>query len=141
RALPFADETFGAVAMLWMLYHLPDPETALAEARRVLKPGGLLMASTNSQNDSPELAHVHNIGVVSFNAENAPAMVGRHFEEIELDRWDAPLVHLPDKEAVCDYLVGRTMPIDDAERAAEQVDTPLDVTKRGVLVFARKVSS
>ena len=139
RALPFPDETFGAVAMLWMLYHLPDPETALAEARRVLKPGGLLMASTNSQHDSPELAHVHSIGVVSFNAENASDMVGRHFEEIELDRWDAPLVHLPDKEAVRDYLIGRTMPVAEAERAAERVDTPLDVTKRGVLVFARKV--
>jgi len=77
--------------------------------------------------------------VVSFNAENASDMVGRHFEEIELDRWDAPLVHLPDKEAVRDYLIGRTMPVAEAERAAERVDTPLDVTKRGVLVFARKV--
>jgi SAM-dependent methyltransferase len=139
RALPFPDETFGAVAMLWMLYHLPDPETAVAEARRVLKPGGLLMASTNSQYDSPELAHVHSIGVVSFNAENAPDIVGRHFEQVELDRWDGPYYHLPDKAAVRDYLVGRLMPSKDADVAAERVDTPLDVTKRGVLVFARKV--
>jgi SAM-dependent methyltransferase len=139
RALPFPDETFGAVAMLWMLYHLPDPETALAEARRVLKAGGLLMASTNSRDDSPELAHIHKIGPVSFDAELAPEMVGRHFEEVELDRWDAPLVHLSDKMAVRDYLVGRFMPADQAERAVEQVETPLDVTKRGVLVFARKV--
>ncbi|MBV9410402.1 MAG: class I SAM-dependent methyltransferase [Acidimicrobiia bacterium] len=141
RALPFADESFGAVAMLWMLYHLPDPETAVAEARRVLKPGGLLMASTNSQFDSPELAHVHSIGVVTFNAENAPDIVGRHFEEVELDPWDAPLVHLPDRAAVRDYLVGRLMPRPEAEAAVERVDTPLDVTKRGVLVFARKVQS
>jgi SAM-dependent methyltransferase len=138
-SLPFPDESFGAVAMLWMLYHLPDPEPAVAEARRVLKPGGLLMACTNSQFDSPELAHVHSIGVVSFNAENAPDIVGRHFEDVELDRWDAPMIHLPDHDAVRDYLVGRFMPPKEAEAAAERVETPLDVTKRGVLVFARKV--
>jgi len=139
RSLPFPGESFGAVAMLWMLYHLPDPETAIAEARRVLRPGGLLMACTNSQHDSPELADVYSIGEVSFNAENGPAMVGRHFEEVELDRWDGPFVHLPDRNAVRDYLVGRLMPRDEAEAAADQVDTPLDVTKRGVLIFARKV--
>jgi SAM-dependent methyltransferase len=139
RQLPFPDESIGAVAMLWMLYHLPDPETAVAEARRVLKPGGLLIACTNSRHDSPELARVYKIGPVTFDAEVAPEMVGRHFEEVELDRWDAPYYHLPDTAAVRDYLVGRLMPADEAEEAAKRVDTPLDVTKRGVLIFARKV--
>jgi SAM-dependent methyltransferase len=139
RVLPFPDQTFGAVAMLWMLYHLPDPETAVAEARRVLKPGGLLMASTNSRFDSPELAHVWQLGRITFDAELAPDMVARHFEEVELDRWDAPYVHLTDEAAVRDYLVGRMMPPDQAALAATQVDTPLDVTKRGVLVFARRL--
>ena len=61
--------------------------------------------------------------------------------EHEIDRWDAPYYHLPDKAAVKEYLVGRFMAPEEAERAAKQVDTPLDVTKRGVLVFARKVRS
>jgi len=139
RRLPFPDETFGAVAMLWMLYHLPDPETAIAEAKRVLRPGGLVMACTNSRFDSPELAHVHQIGPISFDAEIAPGMVGRHFGDVEVVGWDAPYYHLPDEAAVRDYLVGRLMPPDEAERAAQQVDTPVDVTKRGVLVFARRL--
>jgi SAM-dependent methyltransferase len=139
RTLPFADGTFGAVAALWMLYHLPGPETAVAEAKRVLRPGGLFIACTNSRFDSPELAHVHQVGPVTFDAEVAPDMVGRHFADVEVDRWDGPYYHLPDREAVRDYLVGRFMPPDEAEQAADRVDTPLDVTKRGVLLFARKV--
>ena len=139
RTLPFPDQTFSAVAMLWMLYHLPDPEIALAEARRVLRIGGLMMTSTTSITDSPELAHVWQRERTTFDAEEAPEIVARHFEEVELDRWDGPYVRLPDQAALRDYLVGRLMPRDEATKAAQQIETPLDVTKRGVMVFARRL--
>lgn len=41
-AMPFPDNTFDAVWTVWVLEHIPEPERALTEMRRVLKPGGLL---------------------------------------------------------------------------------------------------
>lgn len=41
-ALPFADSTFDAAWTIWTIEHVPEPDKAMAELRRVLKPGGLL---------------------------------------------------------------------------------------------------
>jgi len=60
------------------------------------------------------------------------------FGEVEVERWDAPLLELPEREAVRDYLVGKGVPPEQARLAAESVETPLRVTKRGALLFARK---
>ena len=42
-SLPFPDECFDGVITLDVLEHLPDDVSALAELRRVLKVGGLLL--------------------------------------------------------------------------------------------------
>ena len=49
RWLPFADNTFDRVIANHMLYHLPDRSAAFSEIQRVLRPGGKLFASTNSE--------------------------------------------------------------------------------------------
>jgi SAM-dependent methyltransferase len=52
RALPFADETFGAVLLLGPLYHLSerlDRVRALEEAGRVVRPGGVVAAAAISR--------------------------------------------------------------------------------------------
>ena len=53
--LPYADESFDVVAALWMLYHVPDVDRALAEVRRVLRPGGLFVAVTNGDGHVADL--------------------------------------------------------------------------------------
>jgi len=41
-AIPFADSTFDAAWSIWVLEHIPNPEAALMETRRILKPGAVL---------------------------------------------------------------------------------------------------
>ena len=42
QSLPLADDSFDAALTTWSLCTIPDPEAALLEVRRVLKPGGRL---------------------------------------------------------------------------------------------------
>lgn len=45
-SLSYASETFDAVVISNALHIMPEPEKALAEIKRVLKPGGILIAPT-----------------------------------------------------------------------------------------------
>lgn len=55
QALPFADSSADAVLALHMLYHITDIGATIKDLARVLKPGGVLIASTNSDADKQEL--------------------------------------------------------------------------------------
>lgn len=53
--LPFPDTSFDAVTARHMLYHVPDPDRALREARRVTRPGGRVLATVNHGAGLPRL--------------------------------------------------------------------------------------
>lgn len=139
RALPFRDASVSAAACLWVLYHLDDPREALREAARVLRPGGWFVASTSARTNDPEIAEVlPGWGVPgTFDAEDAATIVGSVMVDVEVEYWDAPLVELPDHDAVQVFLRGRGLGPGAARRLCGRFTTPMSVTKRGCLVRAR----
>lgn len=100
EALPYSAKSFGGVALLDVLYHLDRPAAALAEARRVLRSGGLVAAAAPNRHDSPELAFALPRRTLTFDAELAPGLVAEQFEEVEVQTWDKPLLTVPDHGAV-----------------------------------------
>jgi SAM-dependent methyltransferase len=137
-ALPFVADAFDVAVAVNVLDHLPEPTVVLAEARRVLATGGTLLAATASRHDSPELAAVWRPPLSSFDVEDGPGLVASVFGQVRVWRWDAPLLRLPDRGAVRDYLVARFVPPEVAAAAAGQVTTPIAITKRGAVISARK---
>jgi ubiquinone/menaquinone biosynthesis C-methylase UbiE len=55
QALPFPDGSFDRAIARHMLYHVPDIPVALSELRRVLRPNGLLLVTTNSGRSLPRI--------------------------------------------------------------------------------------
>jgi SAM-dependent methyltransferase len=133
RALPFRDGAFAEVTQLWCLYHLADPVVAIAEAARVLAPGGRYFACCAARTNDPELMQ-DGYPPSSFDAEEAAEIVAAVLKEVEVERWDGMYFPLQTREDVRAYCRHNYIPVERAER----VDLPLWLTKRGVLIRAAK---
>jgi SAM-dependent methyltransferase len=138
--LPFRAECFAAVAALWMLYYLDEPELALGEASRVLRSEGVFVACTSSRYNDPEFSSVlPDWGEpFSFDAETAPEIISEHFKITEVINWDTATVRLPDRAAVALFLRGRGLSAEEASMQSHRWNAPLTVTKRGCLIWARR---
>lgn len=84
QSLDFAGENFDLVVAAWVLFHPSDLDRAVSEIARVLRPGGHLIAATNSVQHLQELWAL--VGVerteYSFCAENGEATLRRHFARV-----------------------------------------------------------
>ena len=89
QQIPFRADSFDAVMANHMLYHVPDLPRALAEVRRVLKPGAKFFATTNSVTHMRELSELTSrFGIhpgnatLTFTLENGEPMLARHFASV-----------------------------------------------------------
>jgi len=82
--LPFGDDSFDVVAALWMLYHVPELDRALAEVRRVLRPDGLFVAVTNGDEHLADLRREAGGGaeVTGFSSQNAEPRLREYFADV-----------------------------------------------------------
>jgi SAM-dependent methyltransferase len=101
EAMPFVDDAFDLVLANHMLYHCPNLEFAVGELNRVLRPGAMLIATTNGDSNfadayallakAASLVLGHSAGVLSaadarFTLESGSVALGASFETVNAYR-------------------------------------------------------
>lgn len=105
QELPFEDGSFDCAVAAWMLYHVPDVSRALAELRRVLRPGGRFIAVTNHTDHLLELKELVGLarGEWTFSGDDGEAILREHFDHVDV-REARGTVTFPDRDAIVAYV-------------------------------------
>jgi SAM-dependent methyltransferase len=137
--LPFADGEFDVVVAAWVLFHPADLNRALAEIARVLRPGGRLVAATNSERHLEELWLLVGRTLSStFSVESGEASLRGHFDSVEVlpvEGW----VTFVDTAMARDYIASGIVSRDLADRVPELVG-PLRARRRNAVFVAEKAA-
>jgi len=86
RALPYASHSFEVVCAMDLLEHLDDPERVIAEASRVLVPGGLFVFHTFNRTWQANLVVIKGISWFVRNARGDLHVLQRFVRPEELQR-------------------------------------------------------
>ena len=115
QSLPLPYGTFDVVMARHMLYHVPDIRRAVAEAARVLRPGGRFLAVTNSARNMPEYFGLCEQAAARFPAkadpdratgrftlENGMSFMRPYFDQVEVHTLPGTL-RFPTAQPFMDY--------------------------------------
>jgi SAM-dependent methyltransferase len=127
--LPFEDQSFDRVITRYAFHHFPRPAVALAEARRVLRTGGLfLLADSVAPEDDDQDAFLHRIEVLRDPSHVRdhrvselcqmlldagflePECLGRWSIELEFDDWTRRMRTPPERVAQIKQAFARASP-------------------------------
>jgi SAM-dependent methyltransferase len=142
QELEHPDGSFDAVVAAWMLYHVPDLHRALAAIARVLRPGGILVATTNASDDFSELWELVGRDLsdrqLTFRSENGAEHLQRHFARVRRRDLTGPVM-FADGAAIRSY-VGSTARGRALLEAMDERELggPLEATKRVSVFVAEK---
>src|SRR6266498_1503027 len=112
QSIPFEDEAFDAVIANHMLYHVPDRPKAIAEIRRVLKPGGHFVATTLGKSHMQKMSEWMKRAStdksiepfsLSFSLENGLEQLDSFFSQVKLLRYKDHL-QVTELEQIIAYL-------------------------------------
>ena len=96
QAIPLADASCDRVLASHMLYHVPDIPRALRELRRILRPGGRVVLTTNAADHAGRLRQMHAEAARELGYTPAPHN-GRRFT---LDHLDLVRAAFPSAERI-----------------------------------------
>jgi SAM-dependent methyltransferase len=135
QKLPFADGEFDLAVAAWMLYHVPDIDLALAEIARVLRPGGRLVAITNSRTHLIELRDLVGSGpsTLSFSRESGESYLQRRFGNIRCEDVDGQLT-FADRATVESYVRASIAMSPFVDNLPDQVEEPF-IARRANSIF------
>ena len=147
QSIPFESETFDAVIANHMLYHVPDRPKAIAEIRRVLKPGGHLFATTIGQSHLKEIANwIRQVNPESdfgsfgssFTLENGYEQLKQCFSQVTRSRYPDHL-HVTEVKPIIAFMLSTSHAAETPEEKLAKLEDELEeeLKKTGRILISK----